>query len=263
MDSIRQAAVSGMFYASQGERLQADVDRLLAEADEASLQEAGKALIVPHAGFVYSGPVAASAYRLLRSARDRIERVVLLGPAHRVFLRGIAAASVDAFATPLGLVPLDRQELLALHEQQLIEFRDDAHEQEHSLEVQLPFLQTVLERFTLLPLLVGDCDPAQVAVLLQRFWQEPSTLIVVSSDLSHFHPYAEAQALDATTSRRIESLDASLHGEDACGCHALNGLLQLARKQGASISKLDLRNSGDTAGDRDRVVGYGSYAVYQ
>ena len=260
----RQAAVAGAFYPNDPERLRQQVETLLLQADASSLDpERIKALVVPHAGYVYSGPIAASAYSLLTKRRHAIKRVVLLGPSHRVPLRGMAAPTVDAFSTPLGDIPLDRESLEQLADLPSLQFRDDAHAFEHSLEVQLPFLQSVLDDFTLLPLVVGQADAESVARVLERFWEQPDTLIVISSDLSHFHPYATARAVDAATTRRIEQLDFHLGGEEACGCHPLNGLLKLAREKRLAVTTVDQRNSGDTAGSKDQVVGYGSYVICQ
>jgi hypothetical protein len=211
---------------------------------------------------VYSGPVAASAFARIAPLRGRIRRVVLIGPSHHVALRGLAVPSAGAFATPLGDVPVDRaavERLLGLP--QVVE-RDDAHAREHSLEVQLPFLQQVLGEFALVPLAAGDASAEEVAEVLERFLDEPQTLIVVSTDLSHYHDYTTARRMDAATSRAIEELRPELLGrESACGRVAVGGLLVLARRRGLSVRTLDLRSSGDTAGPRDQVVGYGAYEL--
>jgi AmmeMemoRadiSam system protein B len=233
--------------------------RISCDADE----PAPKALIVPHAGYIYSGPVAASAYVRCEAARGRIERVVLLGPAHRVPVRGLAAPGHEAFATPLGDVPLDRAALArALALPQVVEL-DRAHAHEHSLEVQLPFLQQVLGRFALAPLLVGDAEPGEVAELLEALWGGPETLVVVSSDLSHHLDYATALRRDRATTRAIGELRGEdLDFEDACGRIPIQGLLLEARRHGLQAQTLDLRSSGDTAGPRHSVVGYGAYAFH-
>lgn len=219
-----------------------------------------KAIIVPHAGYVYSGPVAASAYALLAPRRGEIERVVLLGPSHRVPLQGMAASSAGFFATPLGNIPIDRdavQHLLTLPQ---VRVMDEAHLLEHSLEVQLPFLQETLGDFRLVPLVVGDSTPDEVAEVLELLWGGAETLLVISSDLSHYQDYDTARRLDRATSDAIEALAPQrIHYEDACGRNPVNGLLLAARRRGLHASTLDLRNSGDTAGPRDRVVGYGAY----
>jgi AmmeMemoRadiSam system protein B/AmmeMemoRadiSam system protein A len=214
-------------------------------------------LLVPHAGFMYSGPVAAHAYALLAGQRGRIRRVVLLGPTHRVALRGIAAPTVDAFETPLGRVTLDRQAIVDLFDLPQVLAHDGAHESEHSLEVQLPFLQALLgSDFTLAPLAVGQVPPRAVAEVIERLWGGDETLIVISSDLSHYLPYAEAQAADHATVQRVLQLDPALGHEQACGATPLAAALTVARAHGLVPRLLDLRNSGDTAGDRSRVVGY-------
>lgn len=257
--TARQAAVAGMFYPADSATLERTVADLL-EAAPAG-EEGAKAIIAPHAGYPYSGPTAACAYRQLARRRDSIRRVVLLGPAHRVYLQGMALPSTDAFATPLGDVPIDRagvEQALAVPGTQV---SDEAHAFEHSLEVHLPFLQTVLADFELVPVVVGICPAREVQALLEALWGGDETLIVVSSDLSHFHSYDEAREIDANTTARIEARDASLVGEEACGAYAVNGLLLAARARGLEVRTLDTRNSGDTAGDRRRVVGYGAYAL--
>lgn len=261
---IRQPAVAGTFYQDNPPQLQIDLESMLENADSQDLDPGSiKALIVPHAGYVYSGPVAATAYKLLRSRRQQIKRVVLLGPNHRVPLQGIAAPESQIFRTPLGDISLDLDALAAIKDLSGMVVREDAHTLEHSLEVQLPFLQTVLDEFVLIPLVVGNAGAETVAAVLNELWGNEDTLIVISSDLSHFLPYAAARTKDRNTTKLIEQLNSSLVGEQACGCHPLNGLLKLAEEKELSITTLDLRNSGDTAGSHDQVVGYGSYAVYQ
>ncbi|HEY7841614.1 MAG TPA: AmmeMemoRadiSam system protein B [Gammaproteobacteria bacterium] len=256
----RPPAVAGYFYPAEGTRLEATLAAMLAEAGTEGA--APKALIAPHAGYVYSGPVAARAYALLAGARQRIRRVVLLGPAHRVYVRGLALPSVQRFDTPLGSVPLDEEAVRRLRALPQVEVSDTAHAAEHSLEVHVPFLQHLLDDFTLVPLVVGEATPEEVAEVLQLLWGGEETLIVISTDLSHYHDYATARHIDAATSAAIERLDLeSIGPEQACGCMPLRGLLHLCRKTGLRVRRLDLRNSGDTAGSRDRVVGYGAYAV--
>ena len=259
MNTIRQPAVAGQFYARDPDELATTVAMLL-DAVPAREDSAPKALIVPHAGYVYSGPIAASAYARLRPFHDRYRRVVLLGPSHRVPLRGLAVTNADAFSTPLGDVPVDRQVIAALDVPGLI-VADAPHTQEHSLEVHLPFLQTVLDDFQLVPIVVGDADPQQVAGVLDALWDGPETLIVISSDLSHYRPYAAAQAIDAVTCRAIEQLDAvGLNHDMACGATPVAGLLITAGRRKLEVSTLDLRNSGDTSGDKGAVVGYGAWS---
>ncbi len=259
---IRRPVVAGMFYPDDANELQSLVSNFLDQAKPAP-GPAPKAIIAPHAGYVYSGPVAASAYSALRPVHDQIKRVVLLGPSHRVVFEGLAAPSVELFATPLGNISIDRsaiEEILSLPQVQLL---DNAHAQEHSLEVHLPFLQEVLDDFTLVPLVVGNASGAQVGEVLEQLWGGPETLIVVSSDLSHYHPYSLAQRLDESTSRAIEELRLEDIGyEDACGRNPVAGLIYVARERGLNIDTIDLRNSGDTAGPRDQVVGYGAYVLH-
>jgi len=248
-----------MFYPADTTTLERTVEELLAAAPPGD--EAAKAIIVPHAGYVYSGPTAACAYRLLEGRRGRIRRVVLLGPAHRAYLRGMALPSVDAFTTPLGDVPIDLEAVRQVTDLPGMQISDDAHAGEHSLEVHLPFLQTVLDDFQLVPIVVGVCSASEVGAVLDALWGGDETLIVASSDLSHFHSYSEAQQIDANTTSRIEARETTLHGEEACGAYALNGLLLSAKAKDLQVRTLDVRNSGDTAGDRARVVGYGAYAL--
>ena len=259
MTKVRQPAVAGKFYPADPGELREAVSRALGGAQTSG--PAPKAIIAPHAGYIYSGAVAASAYARLAPARDRIRRVVLIGPSHRVAFRGLAASSADAFATPLGRVPLDRECIDALLALPAVQLLDRAHQAEHSLEVHLPFLQVVLESFRLVPLAAGDASPAEVAGVLDAVWGGNETLIVVSSDLSHYLDYDSARRVDAGTRRAIEALRWEDLGEDqACGRNGVNGLLETARRRRMRVQTLDLRNSGDTAGTRDEVVGYGAWA---
>jgi AmmeMemoRadiSam system protein B len=258
MLNIRPPAVAGLFYPADPHILGAEVRHYLSQAREFNYRP--KAIIAPHAGYIYSAPIAASAYRLLEPLRDRIDRVVLLGPVHRVWVQGLALPGVDAFETPLGNIPLDQEAMAAIVDLPQVETLAAAHAQEHSLEVQLPFLQTMLGEFRLVPLAVGGATPPQVAEVLERLWGGEETLIVVSSDLSHYLPYQTGGNVDKATARAILDLRTDLVGEQACGAHPINGLLLAAKRHGLRPHLLDLRNSGDTAGDRDRVVGYGAFA---
>lgn len=261
MNAIREPAVAGQFYAANSAELAAGVATLL-DAAPAAACPAPKALIVPHAGYVYSGPVAASAYVSLRPYHDRYRRVVLLGPSHRVPFRGLATTSANAFRTPLGDVPIDRG-ALAVGVPGL-DVSDAPHALEHSLEVQLPFLQSVLDDFSLVPIVVGDADPALVARALDVFWDGPETLIVISSDLSHYLPYELARKSDANACDAIEHFDADrLEHHMACGATPVAGLLIAARKKGLEVRTLDLRNSGDTSGEMGAVVGYGAWGFFE
>jgi len=260
MDAVRPAAVAGTFYPDTRGVLRRTIEDMLATARPAARPAHIKALIVPHAGYVYSGPVAASAYALVAGLRDRIRRVVLLGPAHRVYVRGLALPDAARFATPLGEVALDRAGMRALQDLPQVTVSAAAHQMEHSLEVQLPFLQTVLGEFSLLPLAVGEATADEVAEVLERLWGGDETLIVISSDLSHFLPAAQARQIDRGTANAILALDAHLDHDQACGATPVNGLLQAARRHGLRAVELDLRNSADTAGDPQRVVGYAAFA---
>lgn len=261
METIRPAAVAGLFYPADATQLKQLVTTLLKEVAPTTGAPLPKALIAPHAGYLYSGPIAASAYATLRAAADRIHRVILLGPVHRVPVRGLALPGTESFATPLGTVPVDAQGVAAIRHLPQVLTSARAHAEEHSLEVHLPFLQRILKDFTLLPLAVGDATAEEVAEVLNLLWGGPETLIVISSDLSHYLTYAQARALDADTSAAIVALThRPIRHEQACGGTPINGLLLAARQHGLQPRLLDLRNSGDTAGDRERVVGYGAFA---
>ena len=257
----RPAAVAGMFYPGSATALARDVRQMLADSapPAATRGRHVKAIIAPHAGYIYSGPIAASVYAPLAEGGADIRRVVLLGPTHRVAVNGLALPAASAFATPLGIVAVDQAAVAAVAHLPQVVVSDAAHAAEHSLEVQLPFLQTVLGDFGLLPLAVGRASPAQVAEVLECLWGGDETLFVISSDLSHYLPYAAARATDDDTARHIVALDADIDHQQACGATPVNGLLLAARRHGLQAQLIDLRNSGDTAGDRSRVVGYGAF----
>ena len=262
MTAVRAPAVAGSFYPADARQLSEAVDGYLAKAMDSGETRLPKAIIVPHAGYVYSAPIAVPAFAALRKAADRVRRVVLLGPAHRVAVRGLVAPSVAAFRTPLGDVPVDRASIAALSDLPQVTLHDTPHQDEHCLEVQVPFLQRILHDFALVPLVVGDASPDEVTEVLERLWGGPETLIVISSDLSHYHDYATAQRMDASAAAAIESFNLQgLDRDQACGRLPILGLLSAARRHGLSIRRLDLRNSGDTAGPHDRVVGYGSWIL--
>jgi AmmeMemoRadiSam system protein B len=256
---IRHPAVAGMFYPDDANELRSMLAQYLNTTCDVATPP--RAIIAPHAGYIYSGPVAGAAYACLGQLHDTIHRVVLLGPSHRVAFSGIAASSASFFATPLGNIAVDQQAIAAILPLPGVLTLDKAHLYEHSLEVHLPFLQYCLDDFKLVPLVVGDTQPEQVAAVLETLWHDDDTLIVVSSDLSHYHDYATAQQMDARTSNAIVNMRADkIHFEDACGRNPVNGLLLFAGKHQLLASILDVRNSGDTAGPRDQVVGYGAYA---
>lgn len=259
MTQARPPAVAGTFYPADPHVLTGMIRDFLAEVTMESSPP--KAMVVPHAGYVFSGPIAASAYAQIVPLRDTIERVVLLGPSHRVYLDGLALSSAEVFSTPLGDIPIDAAAVASIEDMNQVGVFDAAHAAEHSLEVHLPLLQETLTEFSLVPLVVGDAKPGQVAAVLERLWGGPETLLVVSSDLSHFLDYETAVRVDRQTSDAIEALHGDIRPEQACGCRPLNGLLHFAKGHGLEISTIDVRNSGDTAGTRDRVVGYGSYLV--
>ena len=263
MASIRNAAVAGMFYPGDAKSLLSEVDDLLGGVEPAPRLGFPKALVVPHAGYIYSGPVAARAYDELAPARGLVKRVVLLGPVHRVAIRGLAIPTDTAFATPLGQVPIDQAALALVRDLPQVVPSDRAHLQEHALEVQLPFLQRQLGEFALVPFAVGDASVAQVAEVIERLWGGPETLIVISTDLSHYHPYARAREIDGSTLARIAAFATDIHHEEACGATPLNGFLDLARHRSLTIKLLSACNSGDTAGGKGQVVGYSSFALYE
>lgn len=256
----RQPAVSGSFYPANPEQLHLMLDQYLNEA--ATDEKAPKAIIAPHAGYIYSGPIAASAYARLIKAHDRITRVVLIGPSHRVAFRGLAVSRAETFATPLGHIPVDQAAVQIIVQLPFVEYIEQAHTYEHSLEVHLPFLQEVLDNFEIVPIVAGEATPEQVSQVLDALWGGDETLIVISSDLSHYHDYATARQMDKATSLTIERLQYEhLDSESACGKVPVCGLLKLARKKLLSVKAIDLRNSGDTAGDKASVVGYGAYVI--
>jgi MEMO1 family protein len=264
LPAIRPAAVAGAFYPAAAAQLQKQIADFLGDSKGAGSGPLPKALIAPHAGYVYSGPTAAAAYARLAPARGRITRVVLLGPSHFVGFRGLAASSAEGWQTPLGTVPIDRPVVGRLIEEKLVGVLDAAHAREHSLEVQIPFLQQALGEFSLIPIVAGDAPPEAVAALLDAVWGGSETLIVISTDLSHYLDYRSCREIDSRTAAAIEGFDWDALGPDsACGRVPVRGLLAAAKRRGMSIARLDLRNSGDTAGPRDRVVGYGSWALFE
>jgi MEMO1 family protein len=263
MPTVRPAAVAGAFYPGDPRALAAQLGELLASPAAGETGNAPKAVIVPHAGYIYSGAVAARAYQALAAARNSVTRVVLLGPVHRVPVRGLALPGADAFDTPLGRIAVDAGAVRALADLPQVVTSPAAHALEHSLEVQLPFLQKVLGSFSLVPLAVGDASVAEVAEVIERLWGGPETVFVLSTDMSHYHRYQDAKRIDGATLARIASLATDLNHQEACGATPLNGLLQVAREKGLSIRQLAACNSGDTAGDRARVVGYSSFALYE
>jgi MEMO1 family protein len=256
--SVRKPAVSGTFYPDDPVALRAAVDGYIAETSTESALP--KAIIAPHAGYRYSGPIAGTAYARIRGRADHIRRVVLMGPPHRFPVDKLALSSAHAFASPLGEVPVDSAACRKLLENPDVEINDVAHAPEHGLEVHLPFLQAVLRDFSIIPLLAGDATPAEVGAVLRALWNERDTLVVISSDLSHFLDYESARAIDARTAKAIEALRPQDIGfNQACGRTAINGLLHIAPQLELQAATIDLRNSGDTAGTRDEVVGYGAF----
>lgn len=258
---IQGPAVAGLFYPADPHSLAQEVDAML-KTQDTETPARPKALVVPHAGYIYSGPVAASAYRLLLPHAKEIRRVLLLGPAHRLAFSGIAYSCAKAFRTPLGDVPQEKGWLEQIKGLSFVKHLDQAFAKEHCLEVQLPFLQRILNNFSLLPLLVGQANADQVAQVIELALNDPQAIIIVTTDLSHYHSYADAKTLDAATNSQILDMNPEAIKQDqACGRLPLAGLLLEAKRQGWGTRLLDLRNSGDTAGSRDQVVGYGAYAL--
>jgi len=260
MSTIRQPAAAGRFYPGEKRVLQAMVQDLL--DIEVVFEKKAKAIIAPHAGYIYSGPTAAVVYKCLEAYRDSINHVILLGPSHYVHLDGLALSSAQRFATPLGDVPINQglcETMLGLRQ---ATYFDPAHMKEHSLEVQLPFLQVVLGEFDMVPMSVGSASPEDVAEVLDLLWGEDETLLVISSDLSHFHDYYTARENDQATADAILKFE-PVYPFQACGCVGINGMVHVAKRRGMGVQMLDLRNSGDTAGPRDRVVGYGAFCFWE
>jgi len=265
MTAIRYPAVAGTFYPAERDVLERQLKSFLSEAaNDAPVAAPPKAIIGPHAGYVYSGPVAARAYARLAPARGKIRRVVLIGPSHYIAFRGLAVDTAEAWAMPSGTVALDRDAIARLRSLPLVGELDAAYQREHALEVHVPFLQQVLGEFRLVPIVAGDAPPEAVAAVFDALWGGPETLIVISTDLSHYLDYATCRRVDQGTAEAIERLDHDVLGpSQACGAIPTRGLLLEARRRGMTIERLDLRNSGDTAGPKDRVVGYGAWALYE
>lgn len=262
--NIRPPVVAGSFYAAEASQLEQDVNYFLDDSHISVFNRQPLALIVPHAGYIYSAPVAASGYKQLEAYADKISRVVLLGPSHRIPFMGIASSSKSYFSTPLGDIPVDRPATAQVNQLNFVSESDEAHAYEHSLEVQLPFLQKSLKHFSLLPLVIGQASDDQVSQVIELLWDEVHTLFLISSDLSHYLSYSAARQCDQATCQAIEQLQPEkIEYEQACGRAGVSGMLKSARKHHLQVKTLDLRNSGDTAGPKDQVVGYGSWAFYK
>ncbi len=259
MQTIKTPAVAGIFYPADPALLHQDIQHFLTSAHR-SKSSSPKALIAPHAGYVYSGPIAGSAYASLEANKDEINRVIILAPAHQVAFHGIAYSSATHFQTPLGLIPVNLSALSLITDLPIVVKNNEAFQDEHSIEVHLPFLQEILNEFSIVPLLVGEASAEQVATVLEQLWGGSETLVVISSDLSHYLDYESARKMDQETSQAIETLQPdALTYHSACGRTPISGLLLCAKRYGLNVNTLDLRNSGDTAGSHDRVVGYGAY----
>ena len=258
-DNVRRAAVAGSFYPSSSGELTTMVKQMLNDAKTFSVKS--NCMIVPHAGYIYSGPVAATAYKTLSSERDNIKRVMIIGPSHHQYFKGLCVHSAKYFETPLGRIELDQEYIKEKIKQKVVHINDEAHNNEHSLEVQLPFLQILLPNIKLVPVLFSDCDISQIINLIEDNWNK-ETLILISTDLSHFHDYYIARHIDGETVENIMNKNFDkITPDKACGSLALRAALAFASKKNFSIEKLDVRNSGDTAGGTERVVGYGAFAL--
>lgn len=256
---VRPPAVAGAFYPADRPTLAGMVGRFL-ELTHARPVAGVRGIVAPHAGYIYSGPVAASAFRAAEGARDQVRRAIVFGPAHLVPITGIAAPSHEAFLTPLGEVPVDTAAVAELAAEGLVRIDDAPHAPEHAIEVELPFLLETLGPLPIVPLVFGRASDAEAIEVIRRLWDD-ETLLIVSTDLSHYLPYQTARLRDRRTATAIEALRPGEIGpDDACGHLALRAALALAREEGLRALQLDLRNSGDTAGDRARVVGYGAWA---
>lgn len=257
--TVRPAAVAGTFYPGSASELNATLDTLLGSAPTTAAP-APKALIVPHAGYIYSGPIAATAFRRIEAISDRLERVVIVSPAHRVYVEGLVWPGTTHLQTPLGRIEVDVDAIREIPE---LVAHPAAHAREHAIEVELPFVQRLAPRAKVIPIAASHAAPQLVGSVLERLWGGPETLILISSDLSHYHPYDDAHARDRRTAAKIIALDTGLEGDEACGAAGINGLAWVARRRHLRVEVLDLRNSGDTAGPRDEVVGYGAFALYE
>ncbi len=256
----RLPAVAGTFYPENPHLLHQMINEFLNDAETTA--KVPKVIIAPHAGYIYSGRVAATAYARLKRANDLITRVVIIGPSHRVAFRGLAVSKTQAFITPLGFVAVDQKSVATIADLDYVNFFEEAHTFEHSIEVHLPFLQEMLDDFKIVPIVAGEATPDQVSQVIDMLWGGDETLIVISSDLSHYHEYAQAKLMDKATSQLIEHLQYELISSDAaCGQVPINGLLKLARERSLTIKTIDLHNSGDTAGTKNSVVGYGAYVI--
>ncbi|SIT09990.1 AmmeMemoRadiSam system protein B [Neptunomonas antarctica] len=261
--NIRPAAVAGFFYPEDKDDLYAMLARMVPEKPPIHFHASNnpKALIVPHAGYMYSGAIAGQGYGLLRKG-SVYDAVYLFGPNHRVALHGCALPESDAFETPLGRLKVDQKAVQELLKSPLMIMSDEVHAQEHCVEVQLPFLQFMRIDMPIVPVVVGECPASEIADIIEPLLNDPTKLVIISTDLSHFHSYSNAVKIDERTGLKIMNADHDIQPTEACGCHALNGLLLAVKRQNLTIEKIAMCNSGDTAGDQDRVVGYGCYGIY-
>ena len=257
----KKADVAGLFYPAEPKELREMIEVFISNAKVA--QNLTRAIIAPHAGYVYSGPIAGSAYRALYSSKETIKNVVIMSPSHNISFDGVATHSADSFSTPLGDLHVNKEIKETISNLPFVKELDNAFIREHALEVHLPFIQHTLPQAKIVPLIVGHTYPEEIQMLLETLWPDPTNAFVISSDLSHFLSYVQAQKIDSLTAKQIEKLlYKEIHHEQCCGFFPLRGLLKFAKEHGLKITALDLRNSADTAGDKGRVVGYGSFIVH-
>lgn len=261
MHKIKKPAVAGAFYPDEPDILNNMVEHLFDAITWAG--SSPKAIIAPHAGYIYSGIAAACAYQCLEMM-PYIKNIILVGPSHYIAFNGVAYSDYDTFITPLGELFVNTNLIQQIAKLPATQHFNDAFSREHCLEVQFPFLQKKLNEFTIVPLLVSGANKQTVASVLEALWGDKETLVIISSDLSHYHDYLTAQQLDSETSQAIVNLDADNIKEDsACGRIAIRGLLHLAKQKKMQAKKILQINSGDTAGDKQRVVGYGAYHFFE
>lgn len=258
-----ESQVAGYFYPNDPNTLSKQIDDFLLNTEIEKNNIIPKAIIVPHAGYIYSGQTAAFSYNCLEKIKNKIKKVVIIGPAHRVGFNGIAGTLATEFVTPLGVVKVDESSMENVLTMPSVMILEEAFQGEHCLEVQLPFLQKILNNFTIVPLIVGNVSYITLSEVIERLWGFDDTLFVISSDLSHYHDYKTAQNMDSTTANAIVNLEPdNITYDNACGRIGIQAMLDIAKSKNMTVKQLDLRNSGDTAGDKNRVVGYGAFCVY-
>jgi len=262
----RQASVAGSFYPKNPAQLKKTLTNLFNANEDLNIdfQTPVKAIIAPHAGYIYSGPIAAKAYSLVSTCIKGKNKITIIGPSHFVPFNGIALSTAEFFETPLGKIKVDHHAYELINRIPEVIYLDEAHAREHSIEVHLPFIQYLKKDVRIIPLAVGQTSYQKVAKVLEKFCEEKDNLIIISSDLSHYHAYGYAQKYDLQTALKIENYKCSQLGpNEACGYLAIAGLLKMAKDRKYKIKRIDLCNSGDTSGSKDTVVGYGSWFFHK